>query len=119
MKVNVSNMPLGKLYKFDDNRYVIKLKLTETRGGNYPSNEPHVFTEVYQIDGMGFMERIVSGNLINNRSVFDFDKNFAIFDYDQDTSYSFGVTEFKEASLEELYKLRAAVEREYNRRNGK
>ena len=120
MKVNVSNMPLGTLYKFDDNRYVIALMLYETRNGNYKSKEPSRFTEVYQIDGDGYMSRMASGSLVNNPDVFDFDKNFSIMDYDMDMNINFAVNGgLKETSLEELYKLRDAIARSYEEKNRK
>ena len=118
MKTNVSNMPINTLYKFDDNRYVIKLMLKETRDGNYPSNEASEFTEVYEKNTDGYMYRKVSGILVDNPDVFDFNKQFAIYDPDNDMQITFEVKEFNE-HVEELSEVRQAIEREYNRSHGK
>lgn len=117
MALNVSNINENTLYKFDDNRYVIKLPLTETRNGNYKTDKPRLFTEVYSIDGTGFMVRLASGALVNNPAVYDYSKDFAIRDYDNDELLSFAVTmPLKEANLEELRKLREAITRSYEAR---
>ncbi len=116
MRLNVSNMPMNKLYKFDNNSYVWSVMLKETRGGNYPSNEPSKFTEVYRIDGTGSLVRVASGRLVDNPSINDFDHRFSIFDYDADCDYSFFVEmPLQEANLDELYKLRDAIATNYNR----
>lgn len=118
MKVNVSNMPINKLYKFADDSFVFSTMLKETRGGNYPQNTPTKFTEVYRIDGNGFMQRVASGNLVDNPSINDYDHRFSIFDYDKDMALSFFVeTPFEEADLNDLYKLRDSISRSYNGRN--
>lgn len=118
MEINVSNMPVGKLYQISDKRYVIKLLLKETRRGNYPSNEPSEFIEVYEKDDNEYMHRVASGGLVNNPSVFDFNKHFAIFDYDQDMIIHFDVEKF-ELVPQELSKVMEAIQREYNRTHGK
>ena len=40
MELNVSNMPLNTIYRFDTNKYVMSTMLKETRDGNYIANEP-------------------------------------------------------------------------------
>lgn len=110
MGLNVSNMPLNTLYKFDDNRYVISFMLDATRNHSYPLNKPKRFTEVYQVDANGVMTRVVSGDLINKPDVYDFDKMFSIKDCDMDQIFSFKINKpFHEVELNELYKLRDAV----------
>ncbi len=114
MERNVSNMPLNTLYRFDDNRYVWTVELNETRAGNYKSKEPIKLTEVYVVDGSGLMSRLVSGRLNVNPAINDFNHRFSIFDYDKDTEYSFMIKgPFREAKLDEVYKLRDIIEREY------
>ncbi len=118
MKINVSNMPINTLYKFDDNKYVMALMLKETREGGYPSNKASRFTEVYQIDDTGFISRIASGKLIDNPSVYDFDKLFAIKDMDMDTIMSFAVTKpLKEVNLNELYQVKEAISKSNSIKN--
>ena len=117
MEVNVSNMPKNKLYKFADRSYVWKTMLYETRDGNYKDMNPKEYTEVYRIDGTGLMRRIASGRLVNNPSINDYDSRFSIFDYDQDMELSFFVEEpFKEANLEDLYKLQQSITRTYEQK---
>ena len=117
MGLNVSNMPMNKLYKFAEGSYVWSTMLKETREGNYPSNQPSKFTEVYRIDGNGILTRVASGRLVDNPSINDFDKRFSISDYDQDYILSFFVEEpLKEADLSELYKLRDAIATGYKSR---
>ncbi len=118
MKNNVANMPMNTLYKFDNNQYVIALMLNQTRNNSFPLKEPKKVTEVYQIDPDGVMTRIASGELINNPNAYDFDKMFAIKDYDMDTIISFKVNEpFEEVKLNELYKVRDSVNKSKMERN--
>ncbi len=123
MKVNVSNMPMNKLYKFADRSYVWTTQLYETRNGNYKDTTPKEYTEVYRIDGSGLFTRVASGRLVDNPAINDYDHRFSIFDYDQDMMLSFFVEEpFKEANLDELYKLQKAIARSYEsnqKNNGK
>ena len=118
MELNVSNMPMNKLYKFADNSFVWSVMLNETRNGNYQQEKPFKFTEVYRIDGTGFMKRVASGRLVDNPAINDYEHRFSIFDYDNDMELSFFVeTPFKEAELADLYKMRDAISRSYNSRN--
>ena len=115
MALNVSNMPMNRLYKFADNSYVWSIMLKETRGGNYRESEPSKYTEVYKIDATGRLMRETSGRLVSNPDAMDPNKRFAIFDPDADCCYSFFVeTPLEEANLDELYKLRDAIARSYN-----
>ena len=117
MAINVSNMPMNKLFKFGENSYVWSVMLNETRDGNYHNSEKRKYTEVYRIDANGNLVRIASGSLIDNPSINDYDNRFSIFDYDQDSGYSFFVEQpFKEANLDDLYKLRDSIAKSYNGR---
>ena len=118
MEVNVSNMPINTLYRFDTNRYVFSTMLNETRNGNYKQEDATRFTEVYEITDEGYMSLVASGKLIDNPNVFDYSKEFAIRDYDRDDVISFKVTMFlEEVGIKELHELREAIARNYNRRN--
>lgn len=109
--MNVSNMPMDKLYKFADNSYVWSTMLYETRNGNYKNDKPSKYTEVFRIDGNGLLSRVASGRLVDNPSINDYEHRFAIFDYDNDTTYSFFVeTPFREANLDELYEIKELME---------
>lgn len=113
--INVLNMPINTLYKFAENRYVFSLMLNSTRLGNFYSEEPMRFTEVYEIDNDGNMIKLVSGKLIDNPRVFNLDKTFLIYDYDQDLSYAFDVQiPLEEASLQEVKKLKEAMHKMSN-----
>ena len=117
MKVNVSNMPMDKLYKFNDNSFVWSTMLSETRGGYFKQEKPSKFTEVYKIDETGFMKRVASGRLVDNPAINDFDHRFSIYDYDNDMDFSFFVKTFEEADLEDLYKMRDSIDKSYSNRN--
>ena len=118
MEVNVANMPINTLYKFDTNKYVWSTLLKETRNGNYKQDEFVKFTEVYEITEEGYMRLIASGKLVDNPEVFDYSKEFAIFDYDKDDTISFKVTMFlQEFGINELHELREAIAKNYNKRN--
>ena len=113
--INVLNMPLNTLYKFAHNRYVYASMLNSTRLGDHYSEEPARFTEVYEIDSNGDMVKLVSGKLIDNSRVFNLDKTFIIYDYDQDLSYAFDVQfPLEEATIEELEKLKEALNKMNN-----
>ena len=113
--INVLNMPLDTLYKFAYNRYVFASMLKSSRLGNYCSEEPIRITEVYEIDSNDNMIKLVSGKLIDNSRVFNFDKTFIIYDYDQDLSYAFDVQmPLEEANSLELLKLKEAINKMNN-----
>ena len=108
--INVSNMPENVLYKFDNDRYVIAFRLNETRNGAYHFDEPTRITEVYTILGNGLMDRIASGRLVDNPSVFNYNEKFAINDYERDDMITFGVTmPLQQAGVEEFKKLREKI----------
>ena len=116
MEINVSNIPLDTVYRFDVNKYVLATMLDSTREGEYPLKEAKKFTEVYQIDEDGTLSRIASGELINDPSVYDFNRGFTIKDYDKDMNISFKVTmKLEEVGLDKLYELRSLVEKNYNK----
>ena len=118
MELNVSNMPLNTIYRFDTNKYVMSTMLKETRGGNYIANEPKKFIEVYQFDLDGVLERIASGTLIDNPDVYDFNRDFAIKDQDNDMVLSFKVPiRLEKVDLDELYQLRRGIELNKKKRN--
>lgn len=113
--LNVLNMPINTLYKFAENRYVYSLMLNSTRLGSFCSEEPTRFTEVYEIDNDGNMIKLVSGKLIDNARVFNLDKTFIIYDYDQDLSYAFDIQiPLQEANIIELKKLKEALNKMEN-----
>ena len=117
MAVNVSNIPLNTIYRFDINKYVMSTMLTNTRGENYPLREPTRFTEVYQIDDDGYLYRVASGTLIDNPMIYDFAHGFAIRDYDKDMVVSFKISmNLEKVGLKELYELQAAVAQNYEKR---
>ena len=109
----VSEIPENRLFQFDENKYVWKVKLNSTREGNYPSNQPFVFTEVYE-KGIGVLNCIASGLLRENVAR----EEFSIFDYDKDTNYTFGITmPLKEADKDVLLMLRDNISQVYNSRS--
>ena len=118
MELNVKNMPLNTIYRFDTNRYVLSTMLTETRGENYPLKEPTKFIEVFQIEDDGRLHRSASGTLVDNPDVYDFNHEFAIRDYDKDMVVSFKVsTHLEEVPIDELYDLRSAIEKNFKKSN--
>ena len=98
----VSEIPEYSLFQFDENKYVWKIKMNSTREGNYPSNQPFVFTEVYE-KGIGVLNCIASGLLRENAAR----EEFSIFDYDKDTNFTFGISmPLKEADKDVLLMLK-------------
>ena len=113
-KMNVMNIKPYNLYKFANNHYIWKIILRSTRNGNYVGNKYKDFTEVYKIDENGLMTKVASGYLINNPNTFDYNKEFAIFDYDQCTSINFNIEmPLIKANVNELKLLREEIAREY------
>ena len=101
--VTVYNMPENRLYQFDSDKYVWKTKLNSTRGGNYPAREPMSVTEVYQKED-NFFRCVASGRLFNNKYTIT-DYEFTIFDYDVDTSLTFGIKMPLKEADKETYKM--------------
>ena len=115
MGINVSNMPLNTIYRFDVNKYVMSTMLTETRDGD-KLKKPTKLIEVYKIDNDGVLLRMASGTLIDKPNVYDYDHLFAIRDMDKDMTISFKVPMYlQEISLNELYELRSAIAKNFNK----
>ena len=91
MKINVSNLPLNTLFQFDKNCYICSLMLDETRRHKYQLDNPKKFTEVYRVSDDG-LEILASGEVIDNPRLYNFDRNFAIFDYDNKDVVDFKIT---------------------------
>ena len=116
MGLNVKNIPLDTVYRFDTNKYVMATMLNETRGGNLITEKPKRFTEIYQFDMDGSLIRTTSGVLIDNPNLYDFEHVFAIKDYDNDMTISFKIPiHLQKVGLDELYELRAGIEKNYER----
>lgn len=112
-KLNVYNIPNNILYQFDENRYVWNVSLPKTREGNYEGSME--YTEVYEKNN-GLFNIVVSGRLINNPNTMKEDE-FSIFDYDQDTRYSFKQNmPLREANLDDMYLFRECINR-MNKKN--
>ncbi len=111
-RLNVYNIPSNVLYQFDANRYVWNVSLPKTKEGNY--NGSGEYTEVYEKNNRSF-NKIVSGRLIKNPYTMKEDE-FSIFDYDQDTMYSYKQNmPLKEANLDDMYMFRECIN-QMNRR---
>ena len=118
MELNIYNIPINTLYRFDINKYVWTTYLTETRGNSHKQDRPLKVTEVYEITDEGYMRLVASGKLINEPDKGDFSREFGIFDYDKETTTNFKVTMYlHEVGLKELYELRNAVARTYRKNN--
>ena len=119
MEVNVSNIPLNTLYRFDINKYIWKTKIHETRGGKHKQDIPFIVTEVYEITQEGFFRLVASGKLTTEPGKRDF-REFGIFDYDKNVTNNFKTTmHLEELKLNEWYELRDAVRKTYNRNKNK
>jgi len=96
-ELTVYNMPKNALLQFSQaGYYVFKVERLSTRDGNYSSDTPSVFTEIYYVDGTGELRCDWSGSLINNPDVYGKDgirgeRIFAIFSQDQDTTKDFKI----------------------------
>ena len=114
MKIDVSNMPINILYRFDVNKYVWSTLLTESKEGKYKTDEPQRYTEVYEITDNGYIKMISSGRLLPNVDYYDYSRGFSIWDYDQEKKYDFKVTtQLEELKLKDLYEIRDAVALNY------
>ncbi len=82
-KLTIYNIPENVLYQFSNNKYVWKVQRLSTINGNYPSDEPTVYTEVYFKGNDEVVRCGWSGHLINNPDSIEENK-FAIFSYDMD-----------------------------------
>ena len=88
--LDVYNMPKNTLYQFSsDGSYVWKVDRYSTLNGDYTSDVPSEFVEVYTIDEKGNLICQWSGGLIGDLTVFDTEMtreegSFGIFSYDMD-----------------------------------
>ena len=117
MKLDVSNMPINTLYRFDINKYVWSTMLSESRNGNNKQSAPIRYTEVYEITNEGYIKLLASGALVPNKNEYDYVKGFSIWDYDQEKRVDFKITIYlEELKLKDFYELHKAVEKNYNLR---
>ena len=89
--LTIYNMPEDVLMQFAENGYIWKVQRTETRGGNYQSDTPSQYTEVFRQDGDGTVRCEWSGRLVNNPAAIKEDE-FVIFSGDMDTNSTFQIT---------------------------
>ncbi len=112
MKVNVSNMPNNILYQFSDDCLVY----TKEVDYKYPLQKSNKITEVIRLEGDEEYEdvfRIASGELVDDPNGNDYDNRFVIKDFGKGLNLTFYVTSpFKEATLEDLFKLRRAIQKQ-------
>ena len=114
----ISNLPYNRLYRFDEYYYVWKIKLHSTREGNYSTGELADTIEVYEIYN-NMIHRVASGRLVSEEVTAKVN-DFTIFDYDQDNSYTFGISKpIKEASATEYRLLKDNIALTYNKNNKK
>ena len=94
MEVNLRTMPKDVVYQCGENTFIWKRDRFETRDGNYHSETPSTFTEVFRINGLGYPECVWSGRLTDNPSIYgenglDSNNCFHIFSFDQDCGSRF------------------------------
>ena len=112
MKINVSNLPLNRLYQFDNNHYICSMMLDETRRHKYQLDKPKRFTEVYRFSDDG-IEILASGEVVDNSKLYNFDRNFAIFDFDRNDTIDFNITmPLKDITLDKSYELSELIPKE-------
>ena len=92
-KYTITNIPLNKVFKFSENRYVWKTTRNSTRKGNYDGKE-YISTEIFTKDKLGKISCIWDGQLVTNPSLYkkdglDNNNCFRIFSYDMDCGANF------------------------------
>ena len=116
MEINVSNIPLNTIYKFDVNKYIWTTMLTESRDGSIKHNNPVKYAEVYEITKEGYMKLLASGKLVHNKNNDGYSQGFAIEDYNEKSKTDFRITMYlREVTLRELYELRDAIAFNYKK----
>lgn len=89
--LTVYNMPEDVLMQFADNGYIWKVQRMETRSGNYKSDTPSLYTEIFTQGWDGEVRCQWSGTLIDNPSAIKEDE-IVIFSGDMDISSTFQIT---------------------------
>lgn len=118
MELNVWNIPKNRIYRFDTNKYLYKTKLFETRGGKHIDDGYFDVAEVYELTMEGYTKLVASGKMTDEPLKRQSDREFEIFDYDDNKTYRFKVTmHLQEVSLDELYELRDGISRNYRKMN--
>ena len=105
---SVFDIPENQLFQFDKYYYVWKIKMHSTRGGRHSFDKALDIAEVYEIYN-DMVTCVASGRLVENKNS-SFNNEFSIFDYDQDTNYTFHIANrLKEADKSELLLVRDSV----------
>lgn len=88
--VSLKNLPYGKLFKFDANCYVIKVKRYATVEGNYVKDVKRDFLDIFALNSKDDFNFLNSGSLSGNGV--DAQGCFKLFDPDYDESFRFRQT---------------------------
>ena len=84
------------------------------------TDNPVKVTEVYELTDEGYIKRLASGKLTTEPGKRDFTKEFSIFDYDKKTTTNFKISMYlEELKLNDLFELRDAIAKTYQRNQHK
>jgi len=97
MELTVKNLEPDKIYKFDDDKYVVAHEVTHTRPSRYMLDRNIVYTYVYEfVDGR--ISKSVYGRIVDKKEPSDINKSFLLVTYDTEEQVEFEIN----GSLQEI-----------------
>ena len=115
MKYNVRKLPEEKLFKFDNNKYIMSHKTIKTKGGQTFSN-PINLTYVISFDDNMKVDEYIVGYIVDKMLPYDSSKEFIVVDYDTEETHEFKIViPLEEVSESEKLNVFVSLMESYDR----
>ena len=116
MGLNVKNIKLNSIYKFDDGKYITIRVTNKTANGIRINKGPKELVFVYEVEN-GSIINVISGRIVDKMEEYDINKEFMIIEYDSEKPYTYQINKpLEEVTLIEALRLKKMIVM-YNHRN--
>lgn len=90
MGLNVNNLRMEGIYRFDDDKYIMLHNTFKTMKGNRIKNGPVPLVFVFEFED-GLIKNGICGRFFYKKEEYDINKEFFIADYDSNTIHEFKI----------------------------
>ena len=81
MDITVKNLPLDRVYKFDDNKYIVTHRVFYKNASSYMMNTPTEYTYVYEFEN-DRVSNCIYGRIVDKQEPYDINKEFRLITHD-------------------------------------